>query len=98
MASSEQKCVRFFMLACCFGLAMGVVGCATNNWSQPLFPQDAPSNQLEQSIRSSADNEAPAEEARVSLRQHWNRFWNAGFGSAAGLDPQAREIEKSLGL
>jgi len=99
MASSEQKCIRFFVMACCFGLLIGVVGCATNNWSEPLFDQGSQTKRLEQSIRSSyADNDTPPKEAPASIRQMWDRFWNAGFGSSAGLDPTAREIEKSLGL
>jgi hypothetical protein len=98
MASSEQQCLRFFVMACCFGLLIGVFGCATNNWSEPLFGQGAQSNRLEQSVRTCADDDTPPKEAPSSLKQKWNRFWNAGFGSASGLDPKAREIEKSLGL
>ncbi len=98
MASSEQQCLRFFVLACCFSLFVGVVGCATNNWSEPLFHQVTKSNRLEQSIRTFGDDNAQTDEAPLSLKQQWNRFWNAGFGSASGLDPKAREIEKSLGL
>jgi hypothetical protein len=98
MASSEQTCLRFFVIACCFGLLIGVVGCATNNWSKPLFHQGNKNSRMEQSIRSSSDSDSPAEETRASLKHQWNRFWNAGFGSSSGLDPKAREIEKSLGL
>ena len=98
MASSEQQCLRFFVMACCFGLLIGVIGCATNNWSEPLFDQGAQGSGSKQSIRSFADNDAPPKEAPASIKQHWNRFWNAGFGSSSGLDPKAREIERSLGL
>jgi len=98
MASSEQQCLRFFVMACCFGLLIGVVGCATNNWSEPLFSQGAQGSSLEQAARSYADAETPPIEAPESIRTKWNSFWNSGFGSSAGLDPKAREIERSLGL
>jgi len=103
MASSEQQCLRFFVMACCFGLLIGVIGCATNNWSEPLFDQGAQSNTFEQSIRG-ADNGSTLKdgstlkEPPASAKQRWNRFWNSGFGNSAGLDPKAREIERSLGL
>lgn len=104
MASSEQRCLRFFVLACCFSTLVGGLGCATNNWSKPLFAnQDLAGvrqSALDRSSDTSATNRAPDEEEslpRQTLRQQWNSFWNAGFGASAGLDPVARDIERSLG-
>jgi len=96
MASSEQQCLRFFTMACCFSLLIGVIGCATNNWSEPLFDQGTQGSGSKQSIGSFIDQ--PRDEPPMTLKQKWDGFWNAGFGSSAGLDPQARAIEKSLGL
>ena len=98
MASSEQQCIRFFVLACCFGLLVGVIGCATNNWSKPLFDSGAPSTGLEQNSRFTlTEKEAPEDQPQLNVLQRWNQFWSGGFGSSAGLDPTARDIERSLG-
>ncbi len=98
MASSEQQCLRFFVMACCFGLLIGLIGCATNNWSKPLFENRTHSKRSQHSTRSYAEDEKSSdEETPATIKQKWDRFWNAGFGSSAGLDPKAREIEKSLG-
>ncbi len=98
MASSEQQCLRFFVLACCFGLLVGAIGCATNNWSKPLFPQNG-SGSRHTSFNSNTGTNRPHStgEEPATLRQQWGRFWKAGFGTSAGIDPKAREIEKSLG-
>ena len=99
MASSEQQCLRFFVLACAFGLFVGVLGCATNNWSQPLFDPGTQVNQSQQVSRQYAeDGKSSSKVAPLTLKQTWNRFWNAGFGSSVGSDPRAREIEQSLGF
>jgi hypothetical protein len=98
MASSEQQCLRFFVMACCFGLLIGVIGCATNNWSKPLFQQDAQSRRFDSADNAVAEKDSSTQSPPASISQMWNQFWNSGFGTSAGLDPKAREIEKSLGL
>ena len=70
MASSETRCLSFFGIACCFGIMIGFLGCATNNWSKPLFSDN---NIRQQATQSGADAEAA-----MPLRQQWKcvlEFW-----------------------
>lgn len=102
MASSEQRCIVFFVMACCFGMLVGLIGCATNNWSKPIFndSRTIQNNVSEQPLTSKQRRSPESGEdlpERLGLRAQWQSFWNTGFGSKAGIDPRAREIEKSLG-
>lgn len=87
MASSEQSCLRFFAMSCCFSLTIGIIGCATNNWSRPLFP----GGNVRALHAANEDSGNPKEESFRS------KFWEPSFGRVSGLDPTAREIERSLG-
>ena len=69
---------------------IGFLGCATNNWSEPLFS--------DKNIRQQAAQTSDDAEVTMSFRQQWQTFWNSGFGSMSGSDSTAREIEKSLGF
>ena len=78
--------MRFFIIACVFCGLIGSVGCMTNNWSSPIFPnQKATSTTLE-------DRKDEVETIPKA------RFWKTKFGASAGIDPRARAIEKRLGL
>lgn len=85
---------RFFFASCFFGIAIGVMGCATNNWSRPLFMnQQASANSDTTSEASSGDDER--EKAPIKAPKP---FWKQGFGEMSGIDPRSREIERSLGF
>jgi hypothetical protein len=75
--------LRFFFASCCFGIVIGVMGCATNNWSRPLFENP--------DAAEAEGNEGSGAKAPKS-------FWKQGFGDISGSDPRAREIERSLGF
>lgn len=87
--------LRFFAASCCFGIVIGVMGCATNNWSQPLFKNrqmriDAASWTGRRTESSGADQSASVKAPKS--------FWKQGFGEMSGIDPRSREIERSLGF
>ena len=85
---------RFFAAACCFGIVIGVMGCATNNWSQPLFKN----RQLQSDFESEAGSSSKAEENHGKVIKAPKSFWKQGFGDMSGIDPRSREIERSLGF
>ena len=72
-----------------------MMGCATNNWSRPLFlnHQTGEDSQIDSDASSESDGEekAPVVKAPKS-------FWKQGFGEMSGIDPRSREIERSLGF
>ena len=78
-----------FLTSCFYGIVIGVMGCATNNWSQPLF-KDQQSN-----IQSQTDSDSNEQEDAISRPKS---FWKQGFGEMSGSDPRSREIERSLGF
>jgi len=78
-----------FFTACLYGIVIGIMGCATNNWSQPLF-KDRPSN-----IPSQAGADYSEQEDAISRPKS---FWKQGFGEMSGSDARSREIERSLGF
>jgi hypothetical protein len=87
--------LRFFLASCCFGIVIGVMGCATNNWSQPLFNNQ---QMTTDSFRGSpATNRDSGEEGSAKIIPP-KPFWKQGFGEMSGTDPRAREIERSLGF
>jgi len=86
--------LRFFAASCCFGLVIGVMGCATNNWSQPLFNN---SQGLSESASDLA-SEAGSGFKKVEAIKAPKSFWKQGFGDMSGTDPRSREIERSLGF
>ncbi len=83
--------LRFFAAACCFGIVIGVMGCATNNWSQPLFK-----NRPLRTESATSNKDAPTEYPEAVRAP--KSFWKQGFGEMSGLDPRSREIERSLGF
>lgn len=87
--------LRFFLASCSFGIAIGVMGCATNNWSQPLFMNQQ--ERVEPQLGSDAAGSAAEEEDRATIIPP-KSFWKQGFGEMSGTDPRAREIERSLGF
>lgn len=89
--------LRFFFASCCFGIVIGVMGCATNNWSQPLFKNRGIAE------KSGSDNRSEDHDNRDSttnddLVKSPKSFWKQGFGEMSGIDPRSREIERSLGF
>lgn len=95
--------LRFFFASCCFGIVIGVMGCATNNWSQPLFNNRS----IAETSREKGQTAEIAEIAEASDRDSSPQrepikapksFWKQGFGEMSGIDPRSREIERSLGF
>jgi|GEM_PF-1467691 len=87
--------LRFFLASCLFGIVIGVMGCATNNWSQPLF-KNRPMHLLTSDEADDADDAEGAEKKDVIKSP--KSFWKQGFGEMSGIDPRSREIERSLGF
>jgi hypothetical protein len=87
--------MRFFAFACLFCLAIASVGCATKNWSVPIFP-----NKLGMTKQATSEDEPTRNRygQTGSALEEGRNFWKGKFGQAAGLDPRAREIERRLGL
>ena len=91
--------LKFFAAACCFGIVIGVMGCATNNWSQPMFKN----RQMQNDSGTEAGSSSIAESGAVDEDDHGKvikapkSFWKQGFGEMSGIDPRSREIERSLG-
>ncbi len=79
--------MRFFIVACLFGLLIGSVGCMTHNWSSPL-----PLFERGQSGGSAAD------QASTEVSNSRTERVAPGISRRAGIDPRAREIEGRLGL
>ena len=82
---------RFFFASCVFGIVIGVMGCATNNWSQPLFLN----HQGREDSVANSEFDGKAKEPIVKAKKP---FWKQGFGDISGIDPRSREIERSLGF
>lgn len=87
--------LRFFLASCSFGVAIGVMGCATNNWSQPLFRNQQ--MRVDSQIGSDASSSAAEGEKKAAVVSP-KSFWKQGFGEMSGIDPRSREIERSLGF
>ena len=87
--------LRFFLASCSFGIAIGVMGCATNNWSQPLFRNQQV--QVDSQFESETTSGAAEGEKNAAIIPP-KSFWKQGFGEMSGTDPRAREIERSLGF
>lgn len=87
--------LRFFLASCWFGIAIGVMGCATNNWSQPLFRNQQ--ERVDPQLGSDATGSAAEGEDKAPIIAP-KSFWRQGFGEMSGTDPRAREIERSLGF
>jgi len=80
--------MRFFIIACVFCGLIASVGCMTNNWSSPIF-------QRQNQIKGLQIEQAEQDKEKAKPKPN---FWNAKFGSSAGIDPRARAIEERLGL
>lgn len=78
--------MRFFLTACMLCLLIASLGCMTNNWSSPLFGENA--------LQKNRSDEGESLESEKPK----SNFWTAKFGEGSGLDPRAQEIEKRFGL
>ena len=94
MMDVSPSYLRFFAAACCFSIVIGVMGCATNNWSQPLFKN----RQMQSDFETEAGISSKSEEADREIIKAPKSFWKQGFGEMSGMDPRSREIERSLGF
>ena len=94
MMDVSPSYLRFFSAACCFGIVIGVMGCATNNWSQPLFKN----RQMQNDFKTEAGIISESEENHREVIKAPKSFWKQGFGEMSGMDPRSREIERSLGF
>lgn len=89
--------LRFFFASCCFGIVIGVMGCATNNWSQPLFKNSGIAENTSDDSQSSGSGDRDRSDEREPIKAP-KSFWKQGFGEMSGIDPRSREIERSLGF
>lgn len=87
--------LRFFFASCFFGGAIAVMGCATNNWSRPLFINHQAISDSEKVSDATGQNAGEQDKTTVKAPKP---FWKQGFGEMSGMDPRSREIERSLGF
>ena len=74
--------MRFFKLACLFGLVVASIGCVTDNFGRNSNAINADAN-----LETSADN---PDWQIANRKRSWLR--------PTGVEPKSREIEKSLGI